>query len=280
MRRIGLTLVALCAFAANSLLCRLALLDGSIDPASFTSVRLLSGAITLALLVRLLSATPSTQVSWLSAGYLALYAVPFAFAYRYLNAGTGALIAFGAVQVTMILGSYRAGKPLSGLQWGGLAVAFGGLVYLVAPGVQAPSPIGAALMLVAGAAWGVYSLRGRAAGSAAMALTAGNFIRATPFALAVSAATIGSASVSSRGIALAIASGAIASGLGYVVWYQVLPALAPATASVVQLAVPPIAAFGGILMMEEVLTLRLAIATITVLGGIAITLRAGARRTS
>lgn len=278
MRTIALTLVALCAFAANSLLCRLALLDGAIDPASFTSARLLSGAITLAVLLRFSRRDAAAEASWISAGLLALYAVPFAFAYHYLSTGTGALIAFGAVQSTMILGSYRAGKSLSLMQWGGLVVAFGGLIYLVAPGVQAPSPVGAALMIVAGAAWGLYSLRGRSAGSAALALTAGNFIRATPLALAVSAVTLGSMAVSPHGIALAIASGAIASGLGYVVWYEVLPDLAPSTASVVQLAVPPIAAVGGIVLLGEAVTLRLAIASVTVLGGIAITLRAGAKR--
>ena len=269
-RRILLTLLALVAFAANSLLCRLALLNGEIDPASFTTIRLLAGAITLLLLLRTVKQPESA--SWMSAFLLALYAVPFAFAYLYLGAGTGSLLAFGAVQSTMILGSYRQGKRLSTTQWFGLLLAFGGLVYLVLPGVHAPSPVGTALMLVAGAAWGLYSLRGRSAGNQALALTAANFIRATPMALAVSLIYFSSAHLSTHGALLAIASGALASGLGYVIWYQVLPDLAPATASVLQLAVPPIAAAGGILFLGEALTARLVIASAVVLGGIALTL--------
>jgi drug/metabolite transporter (DMT)-like permease len=274
-RRILLTILALLAFAANSLLCRLALLDGAIDPASFTTIRLASGALTLLLLLRTLQ--QPERASWISGLLLALYAVPFAFAYRYLSAGTGALLLFGAVQSTMILGSYRLGKRLSVLQWSGLLLAFGGLVYLVLPGVHAPSPIGTGLMLVAGAAWGLYSLRGRAAGSAALALTASNFLRAAPMGLAVSLIAAGSMHVTPHGALLAIASGALASGLGYVIWYRVLPDLAPATASVVQLSVPPLAAVGGILFLGEGLSSRLAIASAVVLGGIALTLLAPPR---
>lgn len=274
-RRVLLTVLALTAFAANSLLCRLALLDGAIDPASFTTIRLLAGAVTLILLLRSLRQPDSA--SWASGFLLALYAVPFAFAYHYLSAGTGALIAFGAVQCTMILGSYRLGKRLNAPQWLGLVLAFAGLVYLVLPGVHAPPPIGAGLMIVAGAAWGLYSLRGRAAGSLALALTASNFVRATPMAIAVSLIFLGAMHVTVHGALLAIASGALASGLGYVIWYRVLPELAPATASVVQLAVPPLAATGGILFLGERLTLRLALATLVVLGGIALTLLAGSR---
>ncbi len=271
-RRILLTVLALTAFAANSILCRLALLDGAIDPASFTTLRLASGALTLLLLLRTIR--PPSPAGWTSGLLLALYAVPFAFAYRYLSAGTGALLLFAAVQSTMILGSYRLGQRLSVVQWSGLVLAFGGLAYLVLPGVQAPSPIGTGLMLAAGAAWGLYSLRGRLAGRAALALTASNFLRATPVALAVSLATAGAGHLTTPGIVLAIASGALASGLGYVIWYRVLPELAPVTASVVQLSVPPLAAVGGILFLGEALTARLAIASAVVLGGIALTLLA------
>ncbi|HWA15915.1 MAG TPA: DMT family transporter [Gemmatimonadales bacterium] len=274
-RRILLTVLALTAFAANSLLCRLALLAGAIDPASFTVIRLGSGALTLVLLLR--TARPPESATWTSGFLLALYAVPFAFAYRYLATGTGALLLFGAVQSTMILGSYRLGKRLSTLQWLGLLLAFAGLVYLVLPGVHAPSPVGAGLMLVAGAAWGVYSLRGRAAGRLALALTGSNFLRATPIGLAVGLLFLSSIHVTKTGVLLAVASGAIASGLGYVTWYRVLPELAPVTASVVQLAVPPLAAAGGILFLGEFLTVRLAIASTVVLGGIAVTLLAGTR---
>jgi drug/metabolite transporter (DMT)-like permease len=274
-RRILLTILALTAFAANSLLCRLALLDGAIDPASFTTIRLAAGSLTLLLLLRTLRQPEGA--SWTSGWLLALYAVPFAFAYRYLGAGTGALLLFGAVQSTMILGSYRLGKRLSAVQWSGLLLAFGGLIYLVLPGVHAPSLAGAGLMLVAGAAWGVYSLRGRSAGSAALALTASNFVRATPIGLAVSLVTVSSSHLSVHGALLAIASGSLASGLGYVIWYRVLPELAPATASVVQLSVPPLAAAGGILFLGEALTSRLALASGVVLGGIALTLLAKPR---
>jgi drug/metabolite transporter (DMT)-like permease len=271
-RRILLTILALTAFAANSLLCRLALLDGAIDPASFTTIRLASGALALLLLLR--TARPPSGTGWTSGLLLALYAVPFAFAYRYLSAGTGALLLFAAVQSTMILGSYRLGQGLWVVQWSGLVLAFGGLVYLVLPGVHAPSPIGTGLMLAAGAAWGLYSLRGRSAGTAALALTASNFLRATPVALAVSLVTAGASHITIHGALLAVASGALASGLGYVIWYRVLPELAPATASVVQLSVPPLAAVGGILFLGEALTPRLAIASAVVLSGIALTLLA------
>lgn len=276
LRRVLLTGLALCAFAANSLLCRLALLDGSIDPASFTSIRLFAGAITLMLLGRSTGSPPVAQ-GWTGAALLALYAVPFAFAYHYLGAGTGALLLFAAVQSTMILGSYRGGQPLDPMQWSGLLVAFAGLVYLVLPGVHAPSPLGTGLMLIAGAAWGLYSLRGRSAGSSALALTRSNFIRATPMAFAVSIVTAPLMTITPHGALLAVASGALASGLGYVIWYRVLPELAPATASVVQLSVPPLAAAGGILFLGEQLTTRLAIASAVVLGGIAITLTARQR---
>jgi drug/metabolite transporter (DMT)-like permease len=273
MARPLLTLLALAAFAANSLLCRLALREGAIDPASFTAIRLLSGAIVLALLLRAGNRAPLFAAgSWASAAYLALYAIPFALAYRNLTAGTGALLLFGAVQCTMILGGYREGHRLSGGQWVGLVIAFGGLVYLVAPGVSAPAPGGAALMTLAGLAWGIYSLRGRGAGQAALPQTAGNFARATPLAIVVCLLTLPGLFATANGVLLAVLSGALASGLGYVIWYRVLPGLTPVAASVVQLAVPLLAAAGGIGLLGERVTLRLGIATVLVLGGIAFTL--------
>jgi len=266
------TSLALFAFAANSILCRLALSHGLIDPASFTTVRLVAGAVTLALLTRLVSKSPTpADPSWTSAGMLFLYAAPFSFAYGTLTTGTGALLLFGAVQVTMILGTLRAGdRPHPG-QWLGLLVAFSGLVYLVFPGIAAPSPIGAALMLLAGLAWGVYSLRGRAARNP-LAQTASNFARTVPMVLALSLVALRALHAEPRGLILALLSGALASGVGYVVWYQALASLPGIAASVVQLAVPILAAAGGVLVLGERITLRIGLAALMVLGGVALTL--------
>ncbi len=266
-----LTFLALSAFAANSLLCRLALRAGAIDPASFTAIRLASGAVTLVLLLRFRGQRLPSP-SWLSPFYLALYAIPFAFAYLHLQAGTGALLLFGSVQGTMILGGYREGHRLGPSQWLGLVIAFGGLAWLVAPGVSAPDPLSAALMVIAGLAWGLYSLRGRGAGTAALPLTAANFVRATPLALAVCLVAVRSLDATGHGILLAVLSGALASGVGYVIWYSALPGLTPVAASVVQLAVPVLAALGGIALLGEALNWRLAGASALVLGGIALTL--------
>ncbi len=266
-----LTFLALSAFAANSLLCRLALRAGAIDPASFTAIRLASGAVTLVLLLRF-RGQRLPPPSLISPFYLALYAIPFAFAYRHLQAGTGALLLFGSVQGTMILGGYREGHRLGPSQWPGLVIAFGGLAWLVAPGVSAPDPLSAALMAIAGLAWGLYSLRGRGAGSAALPLTAANFVRATPLALAVCLVAFQSLAATGHGILLAVLSGALASGVGYVIWYSALPGLTPVAASVVQLAVPVLAALGGIALLGEALSWRLAGASALVLGGIALTL--------
>jgi drug/metabolite transporter (DMT)-like permease len=202
---------------------------------------------------------------------LFLYAAPFSFAYGTLTTGTGALLLFGAVQVTMILGTLRAGdRPKPG-QWLGLAIAFGGLVYLVLPGIAAPSPLGASLMLLAGLAWGLYSLRGRAVQSP-LAQTASNFARTVPLVLALSVVGHRFLHAEPRGLFLALLSGALASGLGYVVWYLALAGLSGLTASIVQLAVPVLAAAGGVLLLQERITLRLGLAGLLVLGGIALAL--------
>jgi drug/metabolite transporter (DMT)-like permease len=213
------------------------------------------------------SATPS----WASAALLALYAVPFSFAYRQLTAGTGALLLFAAVQLTMILGGIRGGRWPTPSQWLGLGIAFSGLTYLVLPGLAAPSPQGTALMLLAGLSWGLYSLRGRAS-TDPLAQTAGNFTRAIPWAIGLSVVALPHLTVDLRGVWLASLSGAIASGLGYVLWYRALPQLAPVVASMVQLIVPPLAALGGLALVGEPLTYRLVLATTVILGGIAVAL--------
>jgi drug/metabolite transporter (DMT)-like permease len=267
-----LTAVALLAFAANSLLCRLALQQASIDPASFAAIRIVSGAITLALIARYRAprAVPGKS-DWISAAMLFIYVAFFSFAYVTLPAGTGALILFGAVQLTMFSAGLRSGERFGAIAWGGLALAVAGLVYLVLPGVAAPSPAGTALMAIAGVAWGVYSLRGRRAGDPLLA-TAGNFARAVPFALVLSLLFLSNAKISSVGIALAIAAGAVTSGLGYVVWYAALRKLSALRAAAVQLSVPLIAALGGVVFLSETLTLRLAVASAALLGGIAVVL--------
>ena len=262
-----LTLLAMIAFAGNSLLCRAALIHSGIDAASFTTIRLIAGALTLWLIVNMRHARVSG--SWPSAFALFAYAACFSFAYTHLTAATGALLLFGAVQASMIGYGLYKGERLRAQQMLGLLCALGGLVGLVLPGLSAPPLMSAALMIAAGVAWGVYSLRGRGAGDAT-AVTAGNFLRAVPFALLLSLVTLNTASIDLAGTAYAIASGAIASGMGYAIWYTALRGLAATTAATVQLSVPVIAALGGILLLGETLTLRLLIASIAILGGIAL----------
>ena len=264
-----LTLLALCAFAANSLLGRLALGSGAIDAASYATVRLLAGAAVLVPMAFRRGGRPSG--SWGSAAMLFAYAVPFAFAYRTLSAGTGALILFAAVQITMISAGLRSGERPGAVQWLGLALAFCGLAYLVSPGLAAPSPAGAGLMAVAGIAWGIYSLRGRRAGRP-LAETAGNFARALVPAAVVSGATIASAQATLRGVALAALSGAVASGVGYAIWYAALPRLTATVAATVQLAVPVLAAAGGVAFLAERVTARLVLASVAILGGVGLAL--------
>jgi drug/metabolite transporter (DMT)-like permease len=267
-----LTLLAMVAFAANSLLCRIALKQTAIDAATFTSVRLVSGAIVLALIVRLRASAAPGEGSWLSAFWLFAYAAGFSFAYLSLTAGTGALLLFGAVQATMIGYGFLKGERLRALQGLGLGLALAGLGGLLAPGLSAPPPLGAALMVFAGVSWGMYSLRGRAAGDPTR-VTAGNFLRAVPFALLVSALALGWFSVDAAGVGYAIASGAIASGMGYAIWYTALPLLKATNAATVQLSVPVIAAAGGVAFLGEPVTLRLVLASMAILGGIALVIR-------
>jgi drug/metabolite transporter (DMT)-like permease len=269
LRTLALTALALLAFAGNSLLCRAALRHTPIDPATFTSVRLLSGAAALWLVVRLRAGVRRPGGSWTSALALFAYAIAFSFAYVDLAAGTGALILFGAVQATMILAGLARGEHLNARQGAGLAVAVLGLLALLLPGLSAPPLAGALLMIAAGVAWGVYSLRGRGAGDA-LAATAGNFLRATPLALIVSLALLSAARADATGIGYAVASGALTSGVGYAVWYAALRGLTATSAATVQLSVPVIAAIGGVLLLGEPITLRLLGASIAVLGGIAL----------
>jgi drug/metabolite transporter (DMT)-like permease len=269
------TTLALVAFAANSVLCRLALRDGAIDAASFSTIRLVSGAITLLLLTSRLQPAPTTtaaataQGSWTSAALLFLYAVPFSFAYLGLSAGTGALILFGSVQLTMMVAAIRSGERPQPLQWLGIGLACAGLVYLVLPGLAAPPLVSAGLMALAGCAWGFYSLRGRGARNP-LAQTTGNFTRSVPMVLAVSALALPQMHVERTGAILAVASGALTSALGYVVWYAALRRLTATRAAVVQLAVPILAAAGGVILLRERVTHQLVLSAAMVLGGIAL----------
>ena len=276
-RVVILTLLAMIAFASNSLLCRAALRDTRIDAATFTFVRIFSGAVALWLILKLQRSTSAGGGNWISALTLFIYAAAFSFAYKGLPAGTGALLLFGAVQATMIFWGFRKGERLDAIQIVGLAVAIAGLMVLVFPGLFAPPLIASMLMLIAGVAWGVYSLRGKVRGASgtdgglafdATAATAGNFLRAVPFAALTSILMLREMHLDSLGIIYAIISGAITSGLGYVIWYAVLPDLKAASAATVQLSVPVLAATGGILLLNEALTLRYLLTSIAVLGGI------------
>jgi drug/metabolite transporter (DMT)-like permease len=275
-----LTALPLLAFAGNSLLARLALGDTAIDAASFTAIRLVSRAVVLWLLVRLRTrlpkGAPATGVgSWASGAALFAYAAAFSFAYLTLAAATGALLLFGAVQVTMTGAALLRGERLRRVQVLGVALAFGGLVALLLPGVTAPPLAGAALMIAAGIAWGVYSLRGRAAGDPTL-VTAGNFLRAAPLGLALALAALPWLRLDLSGALLAIASGALTSGLGYALWYAALPSLGATRAATLQLSVPVITAVAAVLLLGEPLTLRLILCGVAVLGGIAmVVLRPG-----
>jgi drug/metabolite transporter (DMT)-like permease len=257
------------AFAGNSLLCRLALKQTAIDAASFTLVRIVSGALCLGIIVQIRKRASPKAGTWLSALALFGYAALFSFAYLRLTAGTGALLLFGAVQATMILWALRKGERLRLWQLTGLLLALAGLVTLVLPGLSAPPLDAALLMLGAGIAWGIYSLRGKGAGDPLRA-TAGNFLRATPMAALLTIVMLGSTNFDRTGVCYAIVSGALASGIGYAVWYTALPALKASGAATVQLSVPVLAAAGGIVFLGEQLTLRFILASVAVLGGIAL----------
>lgn len=277
MRIVLLTALAMLAFAANSILARLALADGAIDPASYTLLRLVAGALMLGLLAW----RPGRKIggNWWSGAALFAYASAFSFAYLALNTGTGAVILFACVQASMIgWGLYKGDRPAV-LEWAGLIVAFGALVWLVSPGISAPDPLGALLMASAGVAWGIYSLRGRNAHDP-LQTTCGNFIRAVPFALVLSVMAMAQVQASFFGIVLAILSGAVTSGLGYALWYRVLKDLKSTQAAIVQLSVPAIAAIGGVSLSGETLSLRFVISCVLILGGVALAILARQSRSA
>lgn len=261
------------AFAGNSLLCRGALNGTKIDAASFTSIRLLSGAAMLLLLLCLRSGRGTGQGSWFSASALFIYAAGFSFAYISLPTATGALLLFGAVQITMIVWGLWRGECLGRWQVIGFAFAFIGLVVLLLPGLSAPPLFGSVVMLAAGVAWGIYSLRAKGAEDPTR-VTAGNFLRAVPMALLLSFVLLPTVSLDLAGVGYAVASGAAASGLGYALWYQVLPNLPATSAASLQLTVPVLAGLGGILLLGEALTLRLTLASFAIVGGVAMVVRA------
>ena len=269
-RTIGLTIVAMLAFAANSVLCRLALARGSIDPASFTLVRVGSGVATLWLMLALMGRGSVMQGSWRAALALFAYAAGFSFAYVTLSAGAGALLLFGAVQATMVTTGLVRGERLTVSQWFGFVLALAGLAALLTPGAAAPPIGGALLMLAAGVAWGAYSLLGRGAVDP-LAATAGNFLRALPMAMILlGLAAMFGTKLDQSGLVYAIMSGAVASGLGYTIWYAALPGLSPAQGASVQLSVPVITALAGTIALGEAITIRLSLSSIAILGGIAL----------
>lgn len=276
MPRIALlTALAMLAFAGNSLLCRVALRDSDLDPASFTAIRLISGTLVLALLVMLRRQGP-IRGDWRSALALFGYAAGFSFAYVELDAGSGALILFGAVQASMIGYGWLKGERLRPLQLFGLVCALGGLLFLLLPGASAPPPQAAGLMLLAGVAWAFYSLLGR--GNAdPLAATAGNFLRSLPALLPLAALYLDQLRWDGLGALYAVLSGALASGIGYAIWYSALPHLKAIQAASVQLSVPIIAALLGALLLGETLGPRLLLASAAVLGGIALILLAKRR---
>lgn len=279
---LALTAIAMLAFACNSLLCRLALKSAQIDPASFTLVRLISGALVLWLICAVRGANITRTGNWISGFALFAYAAGFSFSYTTLPAAVGALLLFCAVQVTMIGYGLLRGERLTPVQTLGLASSLGGLVALCAPGLSASASSfsGAALMLCAGVAWGVYSIRGRTQGDPTL-VTAGNFLRATPFAgvlFALYVLRLHGTTASSAGVLYALLSGALASWLGYAIWYAALRSLPATIAATVQLSVPVLAALGAVLVLDEAISVRLVLCSLAILGGIAVVILARHRQ--
>jgi len=269
IKTLVLTALAMIAFAANSVLCRMALGNHAIDASSFTILRLLSGALILLLIISVKKRNhkPESKGSWFASSMLFLYALTFSFAYITLDTGTGALILFGTVQILMIVVSMIRGHRLHISEWVGVSIAFVGFVYLVLPGITSPSAMGFILMTAAGIGWGAYTLKGRGSGSPLMD-TAYNFIRTIPFIAILVIITIKNTAYTTEGIILAVLSGGLASGVGYTIWYSALGGLSAIQAAVVQLTVPMIAAFGGIIFMSEEITVRLTLSSLMILGGI------------
>jgi len=271
MKTFSYTVFALVAFAFNSILCRLALGAEAIDAASFTLIRLISGAVTLVAISLFFDRKESNEKrgNWFSAFFLFAYAVCFSFAYVNLTTGTGALVLFGSVQATMIFVALLKGERPKILEWLGLIFALGGLIYLVFPGLSSPPFFSSALMAIAGIAWGFYTLRGKGSTNP-LADTTGNFVRAVPMVILLSLPFIYQIRLSPRGILLAVLSGAIASGIGYSVWYAALKFHTATRAAILQLSVPALAATGGVIFLAETISLHLLLATILILGGISL----------
>ena len=269
--KILLTSISLIAFAANSLLCRMALGDSLIDPVSFTTLRLASGALTLVFLLRIRSGSTrrvKARGAWKSALALYAYASAFSLGYVSITAGMGTLILVGSVQITMLGWAIVCREKLSRITWLGSAISMSGLIYLVLPGISAPDPIGALLMFVSGSAWGVYTIRGKGAPSP-VAMTTSNFCWAAPVALVMSIAFSASMHLELSGVLLAVISGSMTSALGYVIWYKALRRLTTSQASIVQLLIPVLTAFGGVAFLSEQVSMRLLLACTLILGGVA-----------
>jgi drug/metabolite transporter (DMT)-like permease len=271
-----LTSIAMLAFAGNSLLCRVALRDTGIDAASFTTVRVLSGALALLAIAGMRGTARRMTGDWLTAFGLFVYAACFSFAYVSLSTGTGALLLFGAVQASMLGYGLWRGERLVLRRVVGLVCAFAGVAGLMLPGLTAPPLLGAVLMIASGSAWGFFSIRGKGTGDPALVIT-GSFVRAVPFALLLSVVMWPSASLNPAGVGYAMLSGALTSGVGYVLWYTVLRNLTVTAAATVQLTVPVIAAAGGVVLLGEPLGMRLVLASIAIIGGVAFALTAKQR---
>lgn len=263
------TSLALIAFAANSVLCRLALGNGSIDAASFTVIRLLSGAVVLCVILSFQRNNQDalSKGSWMASFTLFLYAITFSYAYLSVDTGTGALILFGSVQITMIILSIIGGTRLHITEWFGVVIAITGFIYFILPNVSTPSMNGFILMTISGISWGVYTLIGRRSKNP-LTDTTYNFVRTIPFVVLLAVFTLDNMSYSNDGVILALLSGGITSGVGYTIWYIALNDLSSTQASVIQLSVPIIAAIGGVIFVSELITFRLIISAIIVLGGI------------
>lgn len=267
------TFLALLAFAGNSVLCRLALGNDQIDAASFTAVRLLAGVIVLFCLLAVtgrskpITSAPLQRGSWWSGFMLFTYAVTFSFAYVTLETGIGALILFGAVQITMLAVGIASGDRLHKLEWAGMLVAFAGFIYLVLPTLSTPSWLGFVLMTASGIAWAFYTLAGRGS-QHPLQDTGFNFLRTIPLVILLLAASAYNADLTLNGLVLAVLSGGVASGVGYTLWYSALKGMSTTQAAVVQLLVPVIAALGGVVFVDEPFSLRLMVSSALVLGGI------------
>lgn len=278
-RTFGLAAAAMFCFAANSLLCRAALARDLVDPASFTLARVASGAVALSLLMRLTGRAAPARRDLRAAAALFAYALAFSLAYARIPAALGALLLFGAVQLTMVGHGLVRGERPRAPEWAGLALSVAGLLLLTLPGLRASDPFGAGLMLVAGAAWGVYSLLGRSSRGSPLAANAAHFAWAVPMALGASllASLDSPPRLSAAGLALGVASGAFASAGGYSLWYAALPGMTATRAALVQLSVPPLAALGGVALLGETVTVRLVLAAAAILGGIALATTGGWR---